>query len=385
MKMLPLRFMGYTEQFRRLQSIFSTAQSYINIPGSEISISNMDFHSDTSLNDYVNRKDSHITENSSFSYPVFIPADKTSDKVIILLHGLNEKSWIKYLTWAYSLAESTGSYIVLFPISFHINRCPGEWKDPRAMSDFMKSRNSDLGNIEMSSFANVALSNRLTEDPMRFLYSGYQTLTDIVKLLKTIRAGAHPVIPGTDNFNFFAYSIGAFLAEVILLGNPEKLLTGSRLFIFSGGSVFSNMRGTSRLIMDRLAFERIFSFYMTDFEKSISEDNPMTNFLRSNEAGIAFRSMIDLERFKSFRESIFKKLKGQIHAISLTKDTVIPATGVVNTLSSWDRGLRDTVEVWDFPYPYSHENPFPVLNTSLSQEVDRCFDSLFLKAKVFFQ
>ena len=376
--------MGYTSQFRSLQSIFTSAQSDINIPGSEIRIINLDFQSDTSLNDYVNKKDSHITENSSFSYPVFIPADKTSDKVIILLHGLNEKSWIKYLTWAYTLTESTGSYVVLFPISFHINRCPGEWKDPRAMSDFMKNRNSGL-NIEMSSFANVALSNRLTEDPMRFLYSGYQTLTDIVKLLKTIRDGAHPLIPGTGNFNFFAYSIGAFLAEIILLGNPENLLTRSRLFIFSGGSVFSNMRGTSKLIMDRLAFEKIFSFYMTDFEKSISEDNPMTNFLRSNEAGIAFRSMIDLERFRTFRENIFKRLKGQIHAITLMKDTVIPAAGVVKTLSSWNRELWDTVEVWDFPYPYSHENPFPVFNTPISQEVDQCFDRLFFKAKAFLQ
>jgi hypothetical protein len=198
--------MGYTNQFRSLQSIFTPAQPDINIPGSEIRITNLDFHSDTTLNDYVNRKDSHITENSSFSYPVFIPADKTSDKVLILLHGLNEKSWVKYLTWAYSLAESTGSYIVLFPISFHINRCPGEWKDPRAMSDFMKNRNSGR-DIEMSSFANVALSSRLTEDPMRFLYSGYQTMTDIVTLLKTIRDGTHPVIPVTGKFNFFAYSI----------------------------------------------------------------------------------------------------------------------------------------------------------------------------------
>ncbi len=377
--------MGYTNQFRTLQSIFTSGQKEIKIPGSEIRIINTDFHSDTSFNDHVNSKDSHIAENSSFSYPVFIPANVTSDKVIILLHGLNEKSWIKYLAWAFSLAESTGSYIVLFPISFHINRCPGQWKDPRAMSDFMKNRNSDLGNIEMSSFANVALSSRLTEDPMRFLYSGFQTMTDIVKLLKTIREGSHPVIPATGNFNFFAYSIGAFLAEIILLGNPENLLTGSRLFIFSGGSVFSNMRGTSKLIMDRLAFERIFSFYMTDFEKSLSGDNPLVNFLSSNEAGIAFRSMIDLERFKTYRESLFKKLNGQIHAITLRKDTVIPAAGVVKTLSSWNRELSDTVEVWDFPYPYSHENPFPVFNTSISHEVDRCFDRLFLKAKIFLQ
>ena len=94
----------------------------------------------------------------------------------------------------------------------------------------------------MSSFANIALSNRLTEDPMRFFKSGYQTSSDIIKLLSCIKNGEHEVIPKTDNFNIFAYSIGAFLAEIIMMGNPGKLFTRSKLFIFCGGSVFSNMQ-----------------------------------------------------------------------------------------------------------------------------------------------
>ena len=377
--------MEYTQQFKKLQSAFTNCQKEINIPDSGIKIYNIEFRSDSALNGFVNKNDTHIKENISFSYPIFSPVDKNSDKVILLLHGLNERSWVKYLVWAFFLAESTGSYVILFPISFHINRSPELWRDPRAMSDFMQSRNSHLGKIDMSSFANIALSNRLTEDPMRFFYSGYQTMKDIVTLVNSIRIGRHPVIPCTSNFNIFAYSIGAFLAEIILLGNPENLLTKSRLFIFSGGSVFSNMRDTSKLIMDNQAFERIYNFYLNDFEKSLKGQSPLVDFMMSNQVGLAFRSMIDFGRLKTFRESVLKRLKGQIHSVTLKKDTIIPAAGVVKTLSSWNSKLQDSVEVWDFPYAYSHENPFPIFNSSLSQEVDRCFDRLFLQAKAFLQ
>ena len=51
--------------------------------------------------DLSNKNDTLIPENRSFSYPVFTPGNTKSDKVILLLHGLNERSWVKYLVWAY--------------------------------------------------------------------------------------------------------------------------------------------------------------------------------------------------------------------------------------------------------------------------------------------
>jgi hypothetical protein len=249
------------------------------------------------------------------------------------------------------------------------------------MIPFMKDRNSSLGEINMSSFANIAISNRLTEDPMRFFNSGYQTVSDITKLLLTVRNGEHPIIPRSGKINIFAYSIGAFLAEILVMGNPENLFGESKLFIFCGGSVFSNMRGSSKLIMDSAAFDRVYSFYLNDFEKSISGKSPLADFLRSSQIGMAFRSMIDFGRFKTFRENILRKLQNQIHSITLLKDTVIPSDGVVATLGSLNK--RDAVDVWDFPYTYSHENPFPILDFDLSKKVDNCFERVFLKALSF--
>jgi hypothetical protein len=373
--------MEYTKTYNKLKAIFDIENKKIPIPGSDIDIYNLGFHSDIPLNDFSNKCDSLIAENQSFAYPVFTPPNRKNDKVILLLHGLNERSWIKYLVWAYYLAQNTGSYVILFPISFHINRSPSSWKDPRAMINFLKERNSSISGINMSSFANVAISNRLTEDPMRFFKSGYQTTSDIVKLLSCIRNGEHEIIPKTGKFNIFAYSIGAFLAEIILMGNPENLFSESKLFIFCGGSVFSNMQGSSKLIMDSLAFSRVYNFYLNDFEETLTGKSPLVEFLRTSQVGMAFRAMIDLGRLKTFRENIFKNIRNQIHSISLIKDSVIPIKGVISTLNSSER--RDIVDAWDFPYNYSHENPFPVFDSSLSKKVDYWFEKVFAEATLF--
>jgi len=373
--------MEYTKTFYKLKSLFSPESREILIPESAIKIYNIGFQSDIPSNEFSNKNDTTIIENRFFSYPVFAPRNPESDKVILLLHGLNERSWLKYLVWAYYLADHTDSYVILFPISFHINRSPASWKDPRAMVHFMKDRNSSIGEINMSSFANIALSNRLTEDPMRFFNSGYQTASDIVKLVLSIRNGEHSLIPRSSNINIFAYSIGAFLAQIILMGNPENLFAESKLFMLCGGSVFSNMQGSSRLIMDSLAFDRVYSYYLNDFEKTIIGKSPLVDFLRSSQIGMAFRSMIDLGRLKTFRENILKKLRDQIRTVSLLKDTVIPSKGVVATLGNISK--NDIVEVWDFPYNYYHENPFPIFDIPLSRTVDYWFERVFSEATSF--
>ena len=373
--------MEYTKTYNELKSIFTIEKKRISIPDSEIKINNIRFRSEIPSIEFSNQYDTQIAENKFFSYPVFLPRNKKSDKVILLLHGLNERSWVKYLPWAYYLAQSTDSYVILFPISFHINRSPSSWKDPRAMVPFMKDRNSSIGGISMSSFANIAISNRLTEDPMRFFKSGYQTTSDIEKLLSGIRNGEHEIIPKTNKFNIFAYSIGAFLAEIILMGNPGNLFSKSKLFMFCGGSVFSNMQGSSKLIMDSYAFNRVYNFYLNDFEETLIGKSPLVDFLQSSQIGMAFRAMIDIGRLKAFRENILRNLRGQIHSISLLKDSVIPSKGVVSTLGNSD--TTDIVDIWDFPYTYSHENPFPIFDSSHSKKVDYWFERVFSEATLF--
>ncbi len=372
--------MEYTSTYKELKNLFNPATGYIPVPGREVYIRNIDFTSHFPDNNFLSLSDTLITENRSFTYPVFSPTGKTSGDVIILLHGLNERSWAKYLVWALSLSEKTGSHVILFPISFHINRSPDSWRDPRKMAAIMNDRLMTGGNIMMSSFANAALSTRLTEYPFRFFNSGYQTAADIISLVNTIKRGKHPVIPQTNNINIFAYSIGAFLAEIMLMGNPEGLFSHSKLFIFCGGSVFSSMRGSSKLIMDSKAFDIVYNYYLNDFENSLGRKGPVTDFLKNSSLGMAFRSMIDFGRFRKFRENVFNRLRSQIQSITLRNDTVIPPGGVLATLNT---PKHKPAEVWDFNYSYSHENPFPVFASPLSDEVNRSFDRVFSMAASF--
>jgi hypothetical protein len=198
-----------------------------------------------------------------------------------------------------------------------------------------------------------------------------------------IKTGKHSIIPSGSRVNIFAYSIGAFLAEIIMMGNPENLFSESKLFMFCGGSVFSNMKGTSKLIMDSLAYEKIYKFYLSDFEKEIKGSGPVVEFLRSSRVGMAFRSMIDLGRFRNFREKALKGMRDQVHSIALLRDSVIPAKGITEAMN-FDKQHKPLLsETWDFSHHYYHENPFPIFNNSDSKLVDESFDRLFTRAALF--
>ncbi len=375
--------MEYTVDFTELKSVFDPESKETIVPGSDIMIRSLAFNSSFDPVSFSNPDDLTVNENRAFTYYVFIPHNRTTTRAILLLHGLNERSWVKYLPWAYHLTELTGSYVVLFPISFHINRSPASWSNPRLMMQRLADRKSYSEAIQMSSFANLALSNRLTEDPLRFLRSGYQTAGDLIRLLSGIRNGDNPLIPKGSRVNIFAYSIGAFLAQIMMMGNPENLFTGSKLFMFCGGSVFSSMQGTSKLIMDSLAYETIYSFYCNEFEKKIKGSNLLSGNFWSTQLGMAFRSMIDLKRFRAFRDSILGKLRDQVRAIALLKDTVIPATGIMATMKSGITGKSCPAEVWDFPFSYTHENPFPLLQNGLKNDVNKSFRRMISEAASF--
>lgn len=373
---------SYTRMYADLKAIYDPLADTIEIPGSTVTIRNIKFESAMDNNFFSVQNDASIGENSDFTYPIFIPGEATSQKVILLFHGLNERSWDKYLTWAYFLAKSTGSYVVLFPISFHINRTPDSWKDPRASFKSYNSRRTDLGDIEKSSLANVLLSRRLSETPLRFFSSGYQTVVDVCGLVESIKNGSHSIIPQSAKVDIFAYSIGAFMAQIILMANPRDLFNGSKLFIFCGGSVFSCMRGTSKFIMDKVAYDNVYKFYVEDFEKKIKRGNLLYDFFNNNPLGLTFRSMLSMTRGKEYREKALNMLEGNVYAIALEKDTVIPSTGIIDTLTVGPNS-KSRVKVMDFPFKYSHESPFPVLKTEMGRLVDICFEKVFNEASSF--
>ena len=385
--------MNYTETYHYLKSVIKSGTAKTDIPESGISVHWAGFRS---LNisflaeerDYYHKRsglypipDELISENQSFTYPVFINSNAEANKhAILLLHGLNERSWSKYMVWAYYLSLHTRCTVILFPIAFHMNRSPESWGNPRAMMPILTNRKQRLGEVAMSSVANVALSERLDEDPLRFFTSGQQSAADLAQLTRQIKDGNHAFFKKGTSVDIFAYSIGAFLAQILLIGNPEGLYSDSRLFLFCGGAFFDQMNGVSKLIMDQHAFSMLRKFYINELEHEIKRSDLLANSINRTELGRSFLAMLTATNLKIFREDAFKKMKSRIRTVALEKDTVIPATGVLQAMNH----LAD-VEVMDFPYAYSHENPFPVMSGADSLLVDKSFKTLFSKAAAFLQ
>jgi len=335
------------------------------------------FQKELSETNFCQMADNHIVENKHFTYMVFNPLKREkSGEAIILLHGLNERTWEKYLTWAEYLAMTTGKPVILFPIAFRMNRSPQLWSDPRAASPWVSRRKEEVADLCNSTFANVALSCRISENPLRFYASGRESVYNLWQLVQDIKTGVHPLFKEGTSINLFAYSIGAFLSQILLLANPDGLFTDSRLFMFCGGSIFSQMDGRARDIMDREAFDRMEHYFTHSFIERTSVPATFKNdFLEQ-----AFKAMIRPDVMKEFREKFFQSASDRIRAISLKKDTVIPTTGIFSALGkASDKILKEM----DFLYPYSHQVPFPIRGKVDSAAVNQAFTSVFSQAASF--
>lgn len=388
--------MGYTGAFEKFKKYDLFVDRHIDLEESFLKIRTLNFQSNkvmdfkppyhpsiipTSSNEEAALADKEEI-NNNFTYPIFLPyGEKKYNRVIVLLHGLNERSWQKYMTWAAELAQSTQSAVILFPISYHMNRAPKQWGDPREMLPLLRDSKSQCEGLKNSSFANVALSERLKYEPLRFFSSGYQSADDLTMLIRLLNQGKIPFVRETPQIDFFAYSIGAFLSQILFIANPSGVISNSRLFMFGGGAFFNSMNGVSKLIMDEQAFTKIFRYYNDDFEKEAQKDTILGKFLQENSLAMAFRSMLNIDRLKDFRNDMLAMLKDQIYAIAPLKDSVIPPTGI----SSFFRSISSkNIEMVDFAYPYSHEQPFPINGKpALSAAVDGGFNHVFKRAANF--
>ncbi|NQV19537.1 MAG: hypothetical protein HQ534_13485 [Armatimonadetes bacterium] len=406
--------MSYSEEYILLAEKFNQEQESIILKSEKLKIYNLPFESfdynilpgedsyrcnyhnitfksnpdvESSLkfeNELLNVADSKIQENIHFKYSVFknLKSSK-SKKVIILFHGLNEKSWEKYLVWAKKLLELTGKSVVLFPLAFHMNRAPKIWSDPRLMKKICKERLKFFPNIVSASFANTAMSTRLQSHPQRFLWSGMQSYYDVIQLVTEIKDGNHPLIHQDASIDFFAYSIGAFLSQILIMTNPTNFFKDTKLFIFCGGPLLKKMSAVSKYILDSEANIALYSYFIEHLDKEMKRDERLTHyFSKLHPAGKYFRCMLDYHKMKKFREKRLKKLCKQIEVVTLKKDKVIPHYEVVNSLKGEDGKIPIKIRKIDFPYEYNHVIPFPI-SDKFQKEVNRSFEKVFRYAAKF--
>ena len=380
--------MGYTKDYRALGKAFSLDKSDENMQGSGISYRTFSFRSDSTQHlpdlsqmpdvekDFLSGlADNEIKENINFRYPVFLPEGYSqTNRVIILLHGLNEKSWDKYLPWARELVLRTGHAVVLFPISFHMNRTPTGWIEPRGMMNLRNIRESKYGHQACSTFANAAISERLDNMPERFALSGYQSIMDLLNLVNHISSGKHPVFKEDTEIHFFGYSIGAFLSQVLMITNPNGIFDKSRFVLFAGGSVFSHINGISRFILDEQAFGQLRRYYLGQDSWRRKTLKSYVKVMDVKNVARAFMAMLSPEYFSGLRETVFAKFSDQLLVYALKNDEVFPEEHILGNFH--DSGVW--VNRIDFPYDYTHEAPFPISSDPVvSEKVDESFDSTF--------
>ena len=365
--------MDYTQRYQELNDLFRLGVD-THLVKSNIDIRYFSFQS---LNEEElftkvapDKIDEKINENKTFLYPVFMPGGvKKAEKAILLLHGLNERNWNKYLTWAEYLCSKTGKPVILFPIAFHMNRSPLSWTNPRSLLSILNLRRQQNAVDRSLSFANVALSERISEKPYRFYSSGRQSIRDLSNLFEQIKDGKQILFKENTQIDIFAYSIGAFLAEITMMTNPQTLFSDSKLFLFCGGGIFSSMVGQSRSIMDRKAFEILYDYYLNHFTKSEKSNTVIDRIFDS------FYCMISSDRNQVEREHFFNQLDNKLKGISLENDKVMPYHGITEALGT--NFAKNHFSQMNFSFPYTHENPFPVGANFDSKEVDNSFNKVF--------
>ncbi len=326
--------------------------------------------------------DIRIQENKEFAYSVFTPGGNGKYRnCIILLHGLNERNWSKYLAWAEYLSITTGKPVILFPIAFHMNRTPQQWASPRWNMSWVNQRKADEPDSSNSTFANVALSYRLSSSPLRLYTSGRETIQNLRQLIRQITGGRHPLFMKNTSVDFFAYSIGAMIAQVFMLGDPDKLLSDSRFFLFCGGSVFEEMNGSAREIMDQAAWEKVKGFYADRFMQNEGLNETLIPGLLDESLNKAFTCMLKKDFLSDYRMQFFKEERERLRIMTLKKDTVIPTRGAYEAIGMHQS--HGVITELDFPFEYSHQAPFPTGNSIDPGLINDAFMQVFRPAAEF--
>ncbi|MEG6502820.1 MULTISPECIES: DUF6051 family protein [unclassified Desulfovibrio] len=369
--------------YSKLVSFFSREIGFLDdvIPvGSDLVIRNFSFSSPArqrvglthslpgNVTDLGN-PDAEIQENNNFRYHVLMPAQtKKARSIVIMLHGLNERHWTKYMPWAASIAEMTGHAVVLFPLAFHMNRAPALWADPHRMARLSRDRKHTLPSLTNSSFVNAAISTRLYEQPERFILSGLESYYDLIELVEIIKNGLHPVVHKDATIDFFTYSIGTLLGDLLMMANMSGYFSESRHVSFCGGPVVSGLHPESKFILDSEAVHKL-------RQCLLSKEKLEVLLAANSRVEMAFRSMLDYGTCSNQREKLLRGIGARRYAIALADDMVASPKEILNTLGRKEKnGIL--VDIMQYTYTYRHEDPFPT-NKKMTSNVDGQFQRTF--------
>ena len=298
--------------------------------------------------------DCQIEENLRFRYPLLRePAEgplRRHTRALILLHGLNERSFTKYIPWAYQIWSQVQFPVILFPLAYHINRVQRKWAADQV--DIYDRRRAIAGNEYAHRF-NAVISERLTVHPERFLWGGIQCYWDIVDLVRAIREDRHPHFAPDAQVDFLGFSAGGYIALALLLENHRKYFEASRGILFASCSALRDVNLASPLILDHAAEIALMKLYVKYRTKVM---NPrLRHWFEEHPEGRWFNAFCGLMPDRTGLDQRLRALSPRLLGIAGIQDQVMTPGAMMNAL----QGIhRDTgVRLIELPLGI-HENPF---------------------------
>lgn len=344
----------------------------------------VDFHSSVCRNsESMVSEDLSIDTNWEFPLRYLVPEDRHEqyDTFIVMLHGLNERSWEKYEPWARRLCRDLQLPVILFPISFHMQRSDPSWSDLRLQYPLARERrdaaSSPADDRRMYTAANAAISDRIAGEPQRSVFASCQAVRDLELLMLAVRSGRVPGLTEDSRMHLFGYSIGCTIVETLLMKDlqrdeHDRMFPDSRAVLFCGGGILGLTDPVRRGILDPHA-HRIMDRFFDDLAAGDPEVLERSGIHTLNE----FRqvdilsSLLRENRGEGLREECFSSLGRRLQIIGLQEDTVFPASCLE------DFSAYVPVTMVSIPGAV-HENPFAArAGAEEAEMIDRSFDRIF--------
>ena len=296
-----------------------------------------------------------VKENTEFRYPLV--RDHTTPgrrkrytRGLVILHGLNERSFTKYVPWAFQLWKGLEIPVILFPLTFHINRVHPGWLHEQK-EDFCRRR-ALPGNENYHRF-NAVISDRLGSHPERFFWGAIQSYWDLVELVAMIDAGNHPHFEPGARIDVLGFSAGGFVALALLLENARNLFSNSRGILFSSCAAMRDISLSSYLIVDQLAEIALMNLFVK-YQQKLSNQR-LNHWLDHHAEGTWIRSFCGLMPDRARLTARLKEIAPRLLGIANTNDQVVPAGAMYNALQGIRRDTGVRMEELALGI---HENPF---------------------------
>jgi pimeloyl-ACP methyl ester carboxylesterase len=301
--------------------------------------------------------DAAIAQNNVFRYPLIREARsggglKRHHHAIILLHGLNEGSFSKYVPWACDLCRAAGTPVLMFPMAFHMNRVLPAWASQQLAT---AQRRGGLDGNDCAHRFNAVISERLNHRPERFFWGAVQTYLDLVDLAREIRSGRHAHFTEAARIDVIGYSAGGYLALFLLLDNRDDLFADSRGVVFASGVPFRDLDLASPLILDLTAEVALMKLFVKNFDPPHSAR--VQHWIESHREGRLMRLFCGQRAQRTALEAKLREIAPRLLGITNVNDEVIPVGSMLNTLQGVKRDTGVPVREFELGV---HENPFSV-------------------------